>query len=38
MVFKDELSTGEGTEYLIDSIDLSVEIPDHLLSKAALRK
>jgi outer membrane lipoprotein-sorting protein len=38
MVFKDELSTGEGTEYVIDSIDLSVEVPDHLLSKAALRK
>jgi outer membrane lipoprotein-sorting protein len=38
MVFKDELSSGEGTEYMIDSIDLDVEIPDYLLSKAALRK
>jgi hypothetical protein len=38
MVFKDELSSGKGTEYLVESIDLSVEIPDHLLSKASLRK
>lgn len=38
MVFKDELSSGEGTEYMIDSIDPDVEIPDYLLSKAALRK
>jgi negative regulator of sigma E activity len=38
MVFKDELSLGKGTEYLVESIDLSVEIPDHLLSKASLRK
>jgi hypothetical protein len=38
MVFKDELSSGKGTEYIVDSIDLNVEIPEYLLSKAALRK
>jgi negative regulator of sigma E activity len=38
MIFKDALSSGKGTEYLIDSIDFDVEIPEHLLTKAALRK
>jgi outer membrane lipoprotein-sorting protein len=38
MVFKDELSSGDGTEYLIDSVDLKTEVPDYLLTKAALRK
>ncbi len=38
MIFKDMLSRGEGTEYIIDEIDFDVEIPDHKLTKAALRK
>ncbi len=38
MIFKDELARGDGTEYIIDSIDFDVEIPDHILTKAALRQ
>lgn len=38
MVFKDMLSKGKGTEYIIESIDFDTEIPEHLLTKAALRK
>lgn len=38
MIFKDELSEGKGTEYIVNSIDLEVEIPDHMLTKAALRE
>ena len=38
VVFKDALASGEGTEYIIDSIEFNVEIPDHVFSKASLRK
>ena len=38
MTFKDMLQRGEGTEYIIDSIDFDVEVPDHMLTKAALRR
>ena len=38
MVFKDELSEGKGTEYIVKSIETDVQIPDHMLTKAALRK
>jgi hypothetical protein len=38
MVFRDELSSGKGTEYLVDSVDLNTEVPDYLLTKASLRK
>ncbi len=38
MVFKDMLSRGKGTEYIIESIDFNVDIPDHMLTKAALRQ
>ena len=38
MIFKDMLSRGKGTEYIIESIDFNVEIPDHILTKAALRQ
>lgn len=38
MIFKDELARGDGTEYLIDAIDFDVEISEHKLTKAALRK
>ncbi|MBW2060103.1 MAG: outer membrane lipoprotein-sorting protein [Deltaproteobacteria bacterium] len=38
MKFKDMLSKGKGTEYIIESIDFNVKIPDHKMTKAALRK
>ncbi len=38
MHFKDMLSRGKGTEYFIESIDFKVNVPDHQLTKAALRK
>jgi outer membrane lipoprotein-sorting protein len=38
MVFKDMLQRGEGTEFIIESIDFDVEVPDHMLTKGALRK
>lgn len=36
--FKDMLSRGDGTEYIIDSIDFNVQIPEYQFTKAALRK
>jgi outer membrane lipoprotein-sorting protein len=38
MTFKDMLSRGDGTEYIIDSIDFNVNIPEYQFTKAALRK
>lgn len=38
MIFKDKLSKGKGTEYIIESIDFNVEIPEYMLTKAALRQ
>ncbi len=38
MTFKDMLSKGKGTEYIIESIDFNVKIPEHRMTKAALRK
>jgi len=38
MVFKDVLKSGEGTEFIIDSIEFDVEIPEYIFSKASLRK
>ena len=38
MIFKDVLSKGRGTEYIIESIDFHVTIPDHKFTKASLRK
>lgn len=38
MVFKDMLARGEGTEYVIESIDFDVEVPNYKLTKAALRR
>jgi len=35
---KDVLASGEGTEYIIDTIEFDVEIPDYIFSKASLRK
>ncbi len=38
MIFKDNLSKGKGTEFIIDSIEFNVDIPDHIFSKASLRR
>ena len=38
MTFKDMLSRGEGTEYIVDSIKFGVKIPPYKFTKAALRK
>jgi len=37
IVFKDMLKKGEGTEFIVDEIKFNVNVPEHLLSKAALR-
>ncbi len=37
ITFKDMLKQGAGTEFIVDEIRFNVEIPEHLLSKAALR-
>lgn len=38
MVFKDVLKTGDGTEYIIESIEFDADIPESVFSKASLRK
>lgn len=38
IIFKDMLSRGDGTEYIIDSINFNVDIPEYQFTKAALRK
>jgi outer membrane lipoprotein-sorting protein len=38
MLFKDVLKKGKGTEFIIDSIKFNQDIPEHLFTKAALRK
>jgi len=37
IVFRDMLKKGDGTEFIIEKIEFNVEVPEHLLSKAALR-
>jgi hypothetical protein len=37
ITFKDMLKKGAGTEFIVDEITFDVDIPEHLLSKAALR-
>jgi len=37
IIFKDMLKKGDGTEFIVDEINFNVEVPAHLLSKAALR-
>lgn len=37
MVFKDMLKSGEGTEFIIESIVFDTTIPEHLFTKASLR-
>jgi outer membrane lipoprotein-sorting protein len=36
--FKDALKSGEGTEFVLDSIRLNAPVPDYIFSKAALKK
>ncbi|MBN2414648.1 outer membrane lipoprotein-sorting protein [bacterium] len=38
IVFKDVLKNGEGTEFLVDSVEFNRDIPAYLFSKAALKK
>lgn len=38
ILFKDVLKTGDGTEFLIETIQFDQDIPEHIFSKAALRK
>jgi hypothetical protein len=38
LVFKDELKTGKGTEFIIESIEFNADIPDYVFSKASLRR
>ena len=37
IIFKDMLKTGSGTEFIVEEISFNVEVPEYLLSKAALR-
>ncbi|MGA1791134.1 MAG: outer membrane lipoprotein-sorting protein [bacterium] len=38
MTYKDVLKNGSGTEFIIDSVEFDVEIPEHIFSKASLRR
>jgi len=38
MLFQDVLLKGKGTEFIIESIDFNKNIPNHIFSKASLRK
>ena len=38
IVFKDMLKEGEGTEFIMESIEFNVDIPDYIFSKASLKK
>ena len=37
LVFKDALKEGEGTEFILESIEFDARIPDAVFTKAALR-
>jgi outer membrane lipoprotein-sorting protein len=37
MVFKDELKSGKGTEFILVSIEFNADIPEYIFSKASLR-
>jgi outer membrane lipoprotein-sorting protein len=37
IVFKDALKEGEGTEFVLESIEFNAAIPDHVFTKASLR-
>lgn len=38
MIFKDMLKVGQGTEFIVESIQFDQAIPEYIFSKAALRK
>ena len=38
VLFKDALKSGEGTEFLLESIEFNAAIPDYIFTKAALKK
>ncbi len=38
MLFQDVLLKGKGTEFIVESINFDENIPDHIFSKASLRK
>jgi outer membrane lipoprotein-sorting protein len=38
MTFKDVLKKGDGTQFTIDSIEFDVDVPEHIFSKASLRR
>ena len=38
MIFKDVLKKGKGTEFIIEDIKFDQQIPEHMFSKAVLRK
>jgi len=38
VIFKDELKSGKGTEFFLESIELNADIPEHIFTKASLRK
>jgi negative regulator of sigma E activity len=38
VIFKDELKSGKGTEFFLESIELNANIPEHIFTKASLRK
>lgn len=38
MIFKDELKTGKGTEFVLESIEFNADIPEYIFSKASLKK
>lgn len=38
LVFKDVLKSGEGTEFILKSIEFGVDIPEYIFTKASLRK
>jgi outer membrane lipoprotein-sorting protein len=38
MVFKDAMKTGEGTEFIVESMEFDAVIPDYIFSKASLRR
>ena len=38
VLFKDVLRSGEGTEFVLESIEFNADIPEYIFSKAALKK
>jgi hypothetical protein len=38
VVFKDVLKTGQGTRFELESIEFDAKIPEHVFSKAMLRR